>query len=140
MAARNGKYRTRLRKISLRDGWWAVGAVVAIGLFFWSTWQTQKLDQLYRDRVKLERELEFARFQYREAQAQWYEQTQPERILRRAAKELALEAERGESRVLVALPGQASARESASEWLTKVAQRLDRFGEITDATAQEELP
>lgn len=114
-----------------------MAGVALVGLFFWSTWQTQRLDALYRERVGLERNLEYERLHFREVEAQWYEQTSPDRVLSRARDELALVSEDANGRSLVTLPDDQDLGARVS-WLSAFAQRLDRFGELSDAYAKDE--
>lgn len=125
------------RRMAPKGIWRVALGVFAVGLFFWSTWQTQRLDQLYRERAQLERDLEYARLRYREAESQWYTQTSPEVVLTRASAELALVTEDASARSLVSLPAPRP-KSPVSSWLTHMARGLDRFGELREAYAEDD--
>jgi hypothetical protein len=137
--ARRRRLLGSIQKLSPRDAWWVLAAFVVIGLFFWSAWQTHELDELYRERVQLERNLVYARLSFRDVQTRWYAQIEPDRVLSRAANELDLVAEDASGRSLVALPPERAEAGGVGSWFGQVAQRLDRFGEITDAYAEGEI-
>lgn len=124
---------------TLHDAWWALGAAVVVGLFFWSTWQTQRLDALQAERVRLEREYEFAQMRHRAIESQWFAQVSPDLVLHRAAVELGMVTEDASRRSLVAMPRDDRAS-TTTGWLTQFARRFDRFGELGDAYAAEERP
>jgi hypothetical protein len=137
--ARRRNSRASWRRFTPGGGWKILAGVFAVGLFFWSTWQTQRLDELHRDRVQLERDLEYARLRYRAVQAQWVREIRPEQVLARAEAELSLVPEGANSRSLVALPPTRQA-DTGPRWLSRVAQQLDRFGELRNAYAEDAQP
>lgn len=128
--------RSLRKKVPHQSAWSALGALLLIGLFFWSTLQTQRLDELRSERFALEEECAYLEQLYRDAQQEWFAESSLERVIPRAKAELGLVDASPHSRTVIAVapaptPGRATA------WLADLASRFDRFGEIRSAHADE---
>lgn len=129
--------RTISKKLPLRGAWTAIGALSLIGLISWTTWQTHRLDQLRSERFALEEECIYLEQVYRDAQQKWFAETALERVIPRAKSELSLVDASPHTRTVLALRPTEPVQNRAGAWLSELAGRFDRFGEIRSAHAHE---
>lgn len=125
------------KTLPLRGAWTVIGTLSLIGLFSWTTWQTHRLDQLRSERYALEEECVYLEQMYRDAQQEWFAETSLERVISRAKSELSLVDASPHTRTVLALGPTEPVQSRAGEWLSELAGRFDRFGEIRSAHAHE---
>ena len=121
----------RMRR-RLRPQYVVVLAVFATYLSF-QTWAEHRLDTSRKERVEFEERIIGARASLAAAREEFDRQSEQDRIVSRAKKELGFIDSRVGERIRLALPAPEGAPEEPMLW--RLAGGLDRFGGIRDAFA-----